>query len=111
MPSPRRSLKPDMDTEWASAAAIAAAVTAGRVSALSVTEAALARIMERDPVLNAFTDVVAERARKRAAEVDADKRKGPLAGVPFALKNLFDVAGLPTPSGSNINRVLAPSSH
>ena len=69
MPSPRRSSKPDMDTEWASAAEIAAAVKEGRVSALSVTEAALARIMERDPVLNAFTDVVADRARKRAAEM------------------------------------------
>jgi aspartyl-tRNA(Asn)/glutamyl-tRNA(Gln) amidotransferase subunit A len=76
-----------------------------------VTEAALARIMERDPVLNAFTDVVAERARKRAAEVDADKQKGPLAGVPFAVKNLFDVAGLPTRAGSKINRELAPSAH
>jgi AtzE family amidohydrolase len=111
MLSPRRSSRPDMDTEWASAAEIATAVKEGRVSALSVTEAALARIMERDPVLNAFTDVVAERARKRAAEVDADKQKGPLAGVPFAVKNLFDVAGLPTRAGSKINRELAPSAH
>jgi aspartyl-tRNA(Asn)/glutamyl-tRNA(Gln) amidotransferase subunit A len=100
-----------MDTAWASAAEIAAAVTAGRVSALSVTEAALARIMERDPVLNAFTDVVADRARKRAAEIDAGKQKGPLAGVPFAVKNLFDVAGLPTRAGSKINRELALSAH
>ena len=111
MPSPRRSSRPDMDTEWASAAEIAAAVTAGRVSVLSVTEAALTRIMERDPVLNAFTDVVADRARKRAAEVDADKQKGPLAGVPFAVENLFDVTGLPTRAGSKINRELAPSAH
>jgi Asp-tRNA(Asn)/Glu-tRNA(Gln) amidotransferase A subunit family amidase len=111
MLSPRRSSRPDMDTEWASAIEIATAVKEGRVSALSVTEAALARIMERDPVLNAFTDVVAERARKRAAEVDADKQKGPLAGVPFAVKNLFDVAGLPTRAGSKINRELAPSAH
>jgi aspartyl-tRNA(Asn)/glutamyl-tRNA(Gln) amidotransferase subunit A len=100
-----------MDTEWASAAEIAAAVTAGRVSALSVTEAALARITERDPVFNTFTDVVADRARKRAAEIDAAKTKGPLAGVPFAVKNLFDVAGLPTRAGSKINRELAPSAH
>jgi 1-carboxybiuret hydrolase len=111
MPSPRRSSRPDMDTEWASAAEIAAAVTAGRVSALSVTEAALARIMERDPVLNSFTDVVADRARRRAAEIDAGKKKGPLAGVPFAVKNLFDVTGLPTRAGSKINRELPPSAH
>jgi aspartyl-tRNA(Asn)/glutamyl-tRNA(Gln) amidotransferase subunit A len=57
-------------------------------------------------VLNAFTDVTAERARKRAAEVDATKKKGPLAGVPFAVKNLFDVASLPTRAGSKINREL-----
>jgi aspartyl-tRNA(Asn)/glutamyl-tRNA(Gln) amidotransferase subunit A len=100
-----------MDTEWASAAEIAAAVTAGRVSALSVTEAALARIMERDPVLNSFTDLVADRARRRAAEIDAGKKKGPLAGVPFAVKNLFDVTGLPTRAGSKINRELPPSAH
>jgi aspartyl-tRNA(Asn)/glutamyl-tRNA(Gln) amidotransferase subunit A len=100
-----------MDTEWASAAEIAAAVTAGRVSAQSVTEAALARIMERDPVLNSFTDVVADRARKRAADIDASRQKGPLAGVPFAVKNLFDVTGLPTRAGSKINREVAPSVH
>jgi 1-carboxybiuret hydrolase len=100
-----------MDTEWASAAEIAAAVAAGRVSALNVTEAALARITERDPVLNSFTDVVADRARRRAAEIDAGKKKGPLAGVPFAVKNLFDVTGLPTRAGSKINRELVPSTH
>jgi aspartyl-tRNA(Asn)/glutamyl-tRNA(Gln) amidotransferase subunit A len=104
-----------MDTEWASATEIVAAVTAGRVSALSVTEAALARIIERDPVLNSFTDVVADRARKRARAID-DARAvkmpmGPLAGVPFAVKNLFDVTGLPTRAGSKINRELAPSAH
>ena len=73
MPSPRRSSKPEpaFDSAWGSAADIADAVTAGRVSALQVTEDALARIMERDPLLNAFTDVLAERARKRA---QADRR-------------------------------------
>jgi aspartyl-tRNA(Asn)/glutamyl-tRNA(Gln) amidotransferase subunit A len=100
-----------MDTEWTSAAEIAAAVTAGRVSAVGVTEAALARIMQRDPVLNSFTDVVADRARKRAAQIDAGKNKGPLAGVPFAVKNLFDVAGLSTRAGSKINRELGPCAH
>jgi len=111
MPSPRRSSEPDMDTGWASATEIAAAVTAGRVSATAVVEDALARITARDPVLNSFTDVLAERARARAAEVDAGKTKGPLAGVPFAVKNLFDVKGLPTRAGSKINRELGASAH
>ena len=58
-----------MDTSWTSAADIAGAVAAGRVSAVQVTEDALARITARDPVLNSFTDVLAERARKRGIMV------------------------------------------
>ena len=60
------------------------------------------------PHLNAYTDVTAERALREAAAVDAAREAGrplgPLAGVPFAAKNLFDVAGLPTRAGSRINR-------
>ena len=83
------------------------------MSALAATDAALARIAAHDPVLNSFTDVVADRARARARAIDAaiaaGKNPGPLAGVPFAVKNLFDVKGLPTRAGSKINRDLAPS--
>jgi 1-carboxybiuret hydrolase len=104
-----------MDTSWSSAAEIAEAVTAGRVSAVQVTEDALARIKARDPALNSFTDLVAERARARARSIDdarvAQRPLGPLAGVPFAVKNLFDVKGLPTRAGSKINRELPPSAH
>lgn len=100
--------KPEM-----TAAEIASAVGGGRMSALDATEAALARIKQHDTILNSFTDVTADRARAKAREIDADiaagKTVGPLAGVPFAVKNLFDVAGLPTRAGSKINRDLAPS--
>jgi AtzE family amidohydrolase len=55
-----------------------------------------------------------DRARARAHAIDAaiaaGKNAGPLAGVPFAVKNLFDVQGLVTRAGSKINRELAPSS-
>ncbi|MYV86364.1 AtzE family amidohydrolase [Bradyrhizobium japonicum] len=95
------------------AADIARAVAGGKMSALDATEAALARIKQHDGVLNSFTDVTAERARAKARAIDADiaagKEVGPLAGVPFAVKNLFDVAGLPTRAGSKINRDLAPA--
>jgi aspartyl-tRNA(Asn)/glutamyl-tRNA(Gln) amidotransferase subunit A len=95
------------------AADIAKAVSGGKLSAVAATEAALARIKQHDGVLNAFTDVTAERALARARAVDADiaagKEVGPLAGVPFAVKNLFDVAGLATRAGSRINRDLAPA--
>lgn len=100
--------KPEM-----TASEIASAVAGGKMSALDATEAALARIKQHDGVLNSFTDVTADRARARARAVDADiaagKTVGPLAGVPFAVKNLFDVAGLSTRAGSKINRDLAPS--
>src|SRR5262249_58042793 len=49
------------------------------------------------------TDVVAERARRRAAEIDSGRHRGPLVGVPFAVKNLFDSKGLPRRAGSKIN--------
>jgi aspartyl-tRNA(Asn)/glutamyl-tRNA(Gln) amidotransferase subunit A len=110
-------LQPDIATQtggdWLPASEIAQAVLARKVSALSVTEIALARIAAHNPVLNCFTDVVADRARTRARAVDtaiaAGKNPGPLAGVPFAVKNLFDVQGLSTRAGSKINRDLAPA--
>jgi AtzE family amidohydrolase len=99
---------------FATAAEIAEAVSQGRTSALAVTEAAIARIEKHDGVLNAFTAVTKERAIAKARAVDAARAAGqalgPLAGVPFAVKNLFDVAGIPTLSGSKINRERAPAS-
>ncbi len=57
--------------------------------------------------------LVAERAGATAATLDAARGAGrplgPLAGVPFAVKNLFDIAGLPTLAGSRINRSRAPA--
>jgi 1-carboxybiuret hydrolase len=98
---------------WSSATEIAAAVASGQASALSVTEAALLRIRERDPLLNSFTAVTEQRALARAQALDdtraAGKPLGPLAGVPFAVKNLFDVRGLPTLAGSKINRDRSPA--
>jgi AtzE family amidohydrolase len=98
---------------FASAAEIASAVTTGTLTAQAAVESALARIAQHNPALNAFTAVTAERARERAAAIDAARAAGrplgPLAGVPFAVKNLFDVAGLPTLAGSKINRDHPPA--
>jgi aspartyl-tRNA(Asn)/glutamyl-tRNA(Gln) amidotransferase subunit A len=97
----------------ASAAEIAGAVRAGTTSAREVIDAVLATIRTRDKALNAFTAVTEERARAKAAAIDARRAQGaalgPLAGVPFAVKNLFDVAGLPTLAGSKINREHPPA--
>ena len=104
-----------VDLTWQSATEIAASVAAGTISARTVVDAALERIAARDGVLNAFTDVTADRARARAIILDAERAAGrppgPLAGVPFAVKNLFDVADLPTRAGSAINRARAPAAN
>src|SRR5436190_468959 len=117
MPSRRRSSRlrrSVMDSTWAHASEIAAAVGNGRISATAVVGDALARIAKYNPALNAFTAVVEARALAKAKSIDAARASGSplgaLAGVPFAVKNLFDVAGLPTLAGSKINRerALAP---
>ena len=82
-------------------------------SSLATIEATLADIDARNPRLNAFTAVTADRARVRAAELDASRAAGraplPLEGMPFAVKNLIDIAGLPTLAGSKINRSRPPA--
>jgi aspartyl-tRNA(Asn)/glutamyl-tRNA(Gln) amidotransferase subunit A len=105
-------MKPDFSIPQ-SAAEIADAVSSRKLSAAQVVDATLQKIAGVDPKLNAFTDVVADRARQRAHKIDqaiaAGLDIGPLAGVPFAVKNLFDVEGLPTRAGSKINRDRAPA--
>jgi 1-carboxybiuret hydrolase len=95
------------------ASAIAADVAAGKKSAAATIEAALAFIGKLNPKVNAFTTVTSERARAKAREIDAaiaaGRRPGPLAGVPFAVKGLFDIAGLTTLAGSKINRGQPPA--
>ncbi|MBS0521594.1 MAG: AtzE family amidohydrolase [Proteobacteria bacterium] len=93
----------DVLSKAATVADIARAVSSGKAKASAVIEAALQRIAAVEPTVNAFTDIVADRARKRAIEIDAGRHMGPLAGVPFAVKNLFDIEGLPTRAGSKIN--------
>ncbi|WP_043335782.1 AtzE family amidohydrolase [Belnapia moabensis] len=96
-----------------SALAIAARVRTGETSARAVAEAALTRIAARGAEVNAFTAVLAERALAVADAVDqriaAGQDPGPLAGVPYAAKNLFDLAGIPTLAGSRIRRDAPPA--
>ena len=94
------------------ALAIAQQVRAGTLTASAAVEQSLARIAATEPRINAFTAVLAERARKRAGQIDKHTRRAELslAGVPFAVKNLFDIAGLATLAGSKIEREAAPAS-
>lgn len=96
-----------------SATAIAAAVRAREVTASQVLDAHIARIDALDPMLNCFTARTFARATQEAAAIDrkiaSGEPVGALAGVPIAVKNLFDIAGLPTLAGSKIQRDAAPA--
>lgn len=99
----------------ASTVQIARQVATGERSAAEVLEDCIARIEATDALVNAFTCKGYARARVEAAAIDARRARGqalpPLAGVPYAVKNLFDMAGEVTLAGSTINRSQAPAPH
>ncbi|MFM2240247.1 MAG: hypothetical protein RJA69_1621, partial [Pseudomonadota bacterium] len=83
------------------------------LDAVDRIEQAIQRIEARNPQLNAFTHYTFERARREAAEVDRRRQRGevlgPLAGVPYAVKNLFDIEGITTVAGSIVHRDASPA--
>ncbi len=94
-------------------AALLRAIAAGEVSAAEVCEQSIVRIAATETQVNAFTDRTVARARAEAAAVDRRRAAGevlpPLAGLPYAVKNLFDIQGLTTLAGSKVNRGLPPA--
>ena len=101
------------DHDDAGALAIASAIKSRRITALEVVTGALDRIGRFDGILNCFTSVMAERALADARKVDEAVARGedpgPLAGVPFAVKNLLDIGGVTTLAGSIIRADAAPA--
>lgn len=81
-------------------------IAAGELSPVALTEAALSRAGALNPRLDAFIEITAERARaaaKRAeAEIGGGRRRGPLHGVPYGLKDIYDAAGLRTTAHSRL---------
>ena len=96
-----------------SAADIAQQIARGTRSAAAVLAECKALIEARDPDLNCFTAKTFERAEREAAAIDGLYAEGkplpPLAGVPYAVKNLFDVEGMVTLAGAKINAGNAPA--
>lgn len=93
------------DLAWLTLTEAADLVKARRVSSLELVEACLARIATYDPKLNAFITVTAEAARARAKTLDAlpaSAPRGPLHGVPIALKDNIDTAGVRTTAASGV---------
>lgn len=102
-----------VETNQTDATEIALSVTAGELSAADAVAASLERIKNLNPALRAFTDVTEKTALNDAHRIDQAVSTGadlPLAGVPFAVKNLFDIEGLTTRAGSKINRENPPAS-
>ncbi len=97
----------------ATAIDMAALVRSGRVTAQARARSALERIGAHDDRVHAFTTVLAHQALADADAIDAavagGRDPGPLAGVPFAVKNLYDIAGVTTVAGSRILRDAAPT--
>jgi aspartyl-tRNA(Asn)/glutamyl-tRNA(Gln) amidotransferase subunit A len=83
------------------------------VSPVELTQACLARIERLNPVLNAFITVTKERALQQARDAETEigkgKWRGPLHGVPIALKDLFDTAGVRTTAGSGVFKDRVPT--
>src|SRR3989442_2049492 len=93
------------DLSFASASEIAGRVASRSVTALRVVEACLGRIAVHDRSVNSFLSVMTDQALDAARRVDdavrAGRPLGPLSGVPVAVQDLIDVAGVPTTAGAH----------
>ncbi|HEU5257126.1 MAG TPA: amidase family protein, partial [Vicinamibacterales bacterium] len=114
MPAQRGSSNQTSDDVTARSLVDAAELLRSRkVSPVELTNACLARIERLNPALNAFITVTAEQAlvdaRAAEAEIARGRRRGPLHGIPIALKDLFDTAGVKTTAGSAVFADRVPS--
>lgn len=99
-----KSLPPAGDLHYASLLEVSSLIATGDVSPVTITEQLLERIGEVDPALNSYLSVTAETALADAAraraEIDSGRHRGPLHGVPIAIKDLFHTKGVASTFGS-----------
>jgi len=92
------------DLHWLTLSQVSNVIRSRKVSPVQLTEACLGRIERFNPKLNAFITVTADSAlvdaQKAVVEIRKGRWRGPLHGVPIALKDLFDTAGVLTTSAS-----------
>jgi len=94
------------DLHWMRATEAARAIAARELSPVELMDALLERIGRLDPKLNVFIrldgDAAMDAARAAEAEIMAGRRRGPVHGVPVGIKDIIDVAGLPTTCHSKV---------
>ena len=110
---PNDSTATPTELHWLTIADAARLIETRRLSPVELTDALLARIEALDPQLNAFLLPTPEKAREQAKaaerEIMAGRYRGPLHGIPFALKDIYATAGIRTTSHSKICENLVPS--
>ena len=103
----------DLNVPFLSAAATASAIRAKQVSSVEAVQAYLERIDKLDPSLKAYITVCREEALAAAGRLDSDLAKGgtagPLAGVPVAVKDQYQTAGILTTNGSKVYQDFVPT--
>lgn len=91
------------------------AVVQGDICANDIATTTLEAVERANPVINAYTHITRERLLREAAKVDKTRASGitlpPLAGIPYAVKNLLDVAGEVTLAGASLNRGNSAARH
>lgn len=100
------------DLAFATISELSELIRTRKVSSVEVTQATLQRIEKLNPALNAYITVTAELAMKSAQEAESEiqrnRWRGPLHGVPIAVKDLFDTAGVRTTAGSALLKDRVP---
>jgi aspartyl-tRNA(Asn)/glutamyl-tRNA(Gln) amidotransferase subunit A len=90
-------------------------IRARRISPVDVTSQLLERIARHDQNYHSFVAVTAnialDAARQAEAELQAGRHRGPLHGIPFGLKDIFDYAGVPTTAQSRVLQNNIPAEH
>ena len=94
------------DLYWKTAAEAGAMLRKGDVTSVELTEATLARIITTEPIVHAYASLMTDSALAAARAADRDFAagvdRGPLQGIPVAVKDLLRTAGHPTSAGSRV---------
>jgi aspartyl-tRNA(Asn)/glutamyl-tRNA(Gln) amidotransferase subunit A len=104
---------PTSDATWLSLSEASRLVREKKISPVDLTQGCLKRIERINPRLNAFITVTAESALAQAREAESEIKgghwRGPLHGIPIALKDLFDTAGVRTTAASGLFKDRVPT--